>query len=120
MPLFLAWRRLLGHGWHFVIRPAMECPARFCLLSSAPLFEEEGYSCRSALCIEGFDPLVLHCSCSWPAFAANDGPVNASERDVSEVLQERLDGEEPALCGCALEMFDSGDAVAPVDRKSVV
>jgi hypothetical protein len=114
MPLFLAGRGLFDHGRHFVIGPAMECPARFCFLSSPPLFEEEGHVRCSALCVEGFNPRLLHRSCSWTAFAAYDRPINASERDASEVLQEGLNGKEAASCWSTLETLDSRDAVPAV------
>src|SRR5690348_2699179 len=88
MALFSAGGGLFDDGRHFVIGPSMECSARFCFLSSSPLFEEERNVRCSALCIEGFNPCLLHRSCPWTAFAAYDRPINASERDASEMLQE--------------------------------
>ena len=113
-PVFLARSGLFDDRRQFIICPAMERPARFCLLSSAPLFEKERHSRGQALCIEGFDPLVFHRPRTWTAFAANDGPINASERYLPKVLQERLDRQEAAPRWRFLEIFDSRNAVPAV------
>lgn len=84
---------------------------RFSFSHAAPLFEEERYSGRGALISKGKNPLLLHWSCSWSAFPADDSPADSGKIKATEMFEKRLDGKKSYARRRRLQLLDPRQAV---------
>src|SRR5579883_1170282 len=91
LPFHLLWPSL----WHIVEGTAIELAPRFGFPHAAPLLEEESNLCGFALLADAMNPAGLHRAGAVAALAANDYPVNPVQLNLSEILQQRLDRQEP-------------------------
>src|SRR5262249_44462491 len=68
------------------------------LLHPPPLLEEERDPLLPAPIANREDPLLAHRSRAGSPLSPNNHPVHPLDAEISQVLQERLDGEEPHGC----------------------
>src|SRR5437879_3107368 len=99
---------------HLVVDEPVQFSPVPLLEQAAPLLEEERYADRSALIPDGADPIGVHGPGSVAALATHDHPADAGEVNRAEVLQQRLDGEEPHPGRRLSQMFEPGQTVAAV------
>src|SRR5262245_7069568 len=106
--------RVRAGRWLGVVGPAVECPAGQVLSCPAPLLEEECDTRRQALVADAADPLRAHRPGAGAALPADDHPGDPGQIDCSQVLQQRLDGQEPDRGRGGAEMVDSWKPVLAV------
>ncbi len=79
---------------HLVVSFAVKHAASFGFLDSAPLFEEKRDGAFFTKTLYPFYPFFFHRPCSRAAFTPNNYPIDSREFEISNIFQERLDGEE--------------------------
>jgi hypothetical protein len=70
----------------------MEHAPVLALANSSPLLEEEWHAGGAALALDGYNPLAPDGPRTGTALAANNHPIDGSQIDRAEVLEQRLDG----------------------------
>ena len=84
------------------------------LANASPLFEEKRDLLLSALAPDVHDPVLLHRPSMRSAFPSDDHPVDASEIQRTEILEERLDRQEPYNSGRVAKNRDPWYSVFPI------
>ena len=84
------------------------------LANASPLFEEKRDLLLSALAPDVHDPVLLHRPSMRSAFPSDDHPVNANEIQRTEILEERLDRQEPYNSGRVAKNRDPWYSVFPI------
>jgi hypothetical protein len=84
------------------------------LANSSPLLEEEWHAGRAALSLDGYNPLAPDGPRAGTALAAHNHPVDGSQIDGAEVLEQRLDRQESYSCICLSQVPNSRKSNAPV------
>src|SRR5262249_53942620 len=67
-----------------------------------------------ALCANGKNPLLFHRPRAWSAFAPDDDPRDAIQRELPNVFQKRFHGEETHSSRRCLKVGDSSQTVLAV------
>lgn len=83
------WRREL------VVGPAIQRSTSQVFSDTSPLLKEKRNSLFSALAPDPKHPFLLHRSSVGATFPSDDYPIDAFQVECSNVLEKRLDREEP-------------------------
>ena len=97
-----------------IVSRAVEFSASLALSNTAPLLEEERNLGALALVANRQHPFHRHRSGTGPALTADDHPVNALEVYLTQVFEERLDGQESDSGRGLLQMLDPNQTVSAV------
>src|SRR5271165_5960785 len=77
--------------WHLVISPPVEQPTCFLFSYSAPLLKEKRNIVPPTLVANRYNPIPQHRPRTRSAFTADDHPINISQVDLAQVLEQRFD-----------------------------
>src|ERR1019366_3054186 len=83
-------------------------------MESAPLFEEERHASSRTLVANRERPFAFHGSGTSSTLTANNDPVNASQFEAPQILQQRFDGKETHRRRRRLQLWDSRQTVSLV------
>src|SRR5262245_17341867 len=87
--------------------PAVECPARPLFVGPTPLLEVERHVGVDALVSYRAHPVSLHRASTRAALATRNRPVNASEVQLVERSEQRLQTQETCLRLAPAEMVNA-------------
>jgi hypothetical protein len=68
--------------------------------------------------IDFIDPFLTDRTCRFPAFSADNGPVNALEIDRANGADQWLKGDEADRCGRGTQIVDPADDVFVLDARA--
>src|SRR5690349_13245495 len=90
-----------GQEWNLretVVGSTVERASPFVLAHPAPLFKEERHGSALTLISNGNDPFALERPSPRAALAADDHPFDSRKIEVTEILEQWLDGKK-SDCG---------------------
>jgi len=112
--VFRAGYRPLDSFGILVVCPTLKQPPCLVLPHATPLLKKEGNILQQALISDGYHPLFGEGACVGPALATHYDPMNSRQINLTQMLQQWLDGKESNLRIRLPKVVNPAQAVSPV------
>jgi len=98
----------------FIVGPSVQPSTGLVLLHTTPLLEEEGNILTAALPENGKHPFLFHGPCPEAALAANYHPIDPTQIELSEIFEQRFDGQKPHPRGSLSQACNARNPISSV------